>query len=121
MYEWACKSPLIHGPIAQLGESSVRIREVDGSNPFGSTTAVGQRKPVCSVEQTGFLSDRVRILCTSAPSSGGVLKTQLCFRNKVELDSKSLGERSALSAQQGNEPQKPDNGVNDAQERQHHG
>ena len=27
----------IHGPVAQLGERSVRIREVEGSNPFGST------------------------------------------------------------------------------------
>ena len=26
-----------YGPIAQLGERSVRIREVEGSNPFGST------------------------------------------------------------------------------------
>ena len=27
-----------YGPIAQLGERSVRIREVEGSNPFRSTT-----------------------------------------------------------------------------------
>lgn len=27
-----------HGPVAQLGERSVRIREVEGSNPFESTT-----------------------------------------------------------------------------------
>ena len=27
------------GPVAQLGERSVRIREVEGSNPFGSTIA----------------------------------------------------------------------------------
>ena len=27
----------IYGPVAQLGERSVRIREVEGSNPFGST------------------------------------------------------------------------------------
>ena len=28
---------LLLGPIAQLGERSVRIREVEGSNPFRST------------------------------------------------------------------------------------
>ena len=31
-----------HGGVAQLGERSVRIREVEGSNPFVSTTLRGQ-------------------------------------------------------------------------------
>ena len=31
--------PKKYGPVAQLGERSVRIREVEGSNPFGSTIA----------------------------------------------------------------------------------
>ena len=31
------KMPSKYGPIAQLGERSVRIREVEGSNPFRST------------------------------------------------------------------------------------
>ena len=30
----------VFGIVAQLGERSVRIREVEGSNPFGSTTMV---------------------------------------------------------------------------------
>ena len=30
-------SAVIFGLVAQLGERSVRIREVEGSNPFGST------------------------------------------------------------------------------------
>ncbi len=33
-----CGTRANYGPIAQLGERSVRIREVEGSNPFGSTT-----------------------------------------------------------------------------------
>ena len=32
------KESSFYGPIAQLGERSVRIREVEGSNPFGSTS-----------------------------------------------------------------------------------
>ena len=32
---WLCN--FISGLVAQLGERSVRIREVEGSNPFGST------------------------------------------------------------------------------------
>ena len=30
----------IYGPVAQLGERSVRIREVVGSNPFRSTITI---------------------------------------------------------------------------------
>ena len=30
-----------HGPVAQLGARSVRIREVEGSNPFRSTKKEG--------------------------------------------------------------------------------
>ena len=30
------EEPLIYGLVAQLGERSVRIREVEGSNPFVS-------------------------------------------------------------------------------------
>lgn len=33
--------PCSYGLVAQLGERSVRIREVEGSNPFRSTTKCG--------------------------------------------------------------------------------
>ena len=32
--------PCSYGLVAQLGERSVRIREVEGSNPFRSTNAI---------------------------------------------------------------------------------
>ena len=34
------------GPVAQLGERCVRIAEVEGSNPFGST--MPEQSPLCS-------------------------------------------------------------------------
>ena len=43
------KENLISGLVAQLGERSVRIREVEGSNPFEST-----RKAVKSEDFTVF-------------------------------------------------------------------
>ena len=37
----------ISGLVAQLGERSVRIREVEGSNPFGSTIMWRQKDVSC--------------------------------------------------------------------------
>ena len=39
----------IHGPIAQLGARLVRIREVEGSNPFGSTNLIAGRTPEVTI------------------------------------------------------------------------
>ena len=36
-----------HGDVAQLGERSVRIREVEGSIPFVSTISTSEESAVC--------------------------------------------------------------------------
>ena len=45
------------GPVAQLGERSVRIREVEGSNPFGSTIA--RRYKLCIVRNVFGLTIKI--------------------------------------------------------------
>ena len=39
----------LFGPVAQLGERTVRIRKVVGSNPFRSTILIAGRTPECEI------------------------------------------------------------------------
>ena len=43
----AIMSLVSHGDVAQLGERSVRIREVEGSIPFVSTISTSEESAVC--------------------------------------------------------------------------
>ena len=40
---------VIFGPVAQLGERTVRIRKVVGSNPFRSTNLIAGRTPKVTI------------------------------------------------------------------------
>ena len=66
IYNVAGAAFYIYGPVAQLGERSVRIREVDGSIPFRST----MYEEVCKKIPSFFCSHAVR---TSAASSAFTL------------------------------------------------
>ena len=46
--------PRTHGPVAQLGERSVRIREVKGSNPSRSTIARSSEKIAVYIDYSVF-------------------------------------------------------------------
>ena len=53
-----------YGPVAQLGERSVRIREVVGSNPFRSTkTKSTLRRAFCFAQRKGFEGRAVQSKC----------------------------------------------------------
>ena len=45
----AGRPALLFGPVAQLGERTVRIRKVVGSNPFRSTNLIAGRTPECEI------------------------------------------------------------------------
>ena len=45
MYKELYQTKEMFGPVAQLGERSVRIREVKGSNPSRSTNLIAGRTP----------------------------------------------------------------------------
>ena len=46
-FEMQYTSKVRHGDVAQLGERSVRIREVEGSIPFVSTISTSEESAVC--------------------------------------------------------------------------
>ena len=45
----AGRPALLFGPVAQLGERTVRIRKVVGSNPFRSTNLIAGRTPEVTI------------------------------------------------------------------------
>ena len=59
-----CLDFFYHGPVAQLGERCVRIAEVEGSNPFGSTKQKDQYADwsFCLVDRCGGVIRSLRSL-----------------------------------------------------------
>ena len=49
MYKELYQTKEMFGPVAQLGERSVRIREVKGSNPSRSTNLIAGRTPKVTI------------------------------------------------------------------------
>ena len=71
-----------NGPVAQMGERSVRIREVEGSNPFRST--IFYFKTICRCDgigrRTGFKIQRWRHRAGSTPATGTIVREPLFFK-----------------------------------------
>ena len=65
-----CLDFFYHGPVAQLGERCVRIAEVEGSNPFGSTKQKDQSADwsFCLVDRCGGVIRSVALRNASSAS-----------------------------------------------------
>ena len=81
-----------HGDVAQLGERSVRIREVEGSIPFVSTSSTSEE----SATPIPFLY-APRILPPIADSLGLLHESDLTYAQSFVLFPKLSGKSLALN------------------------
>ena len=74
---------LLYGPVAQLGERSVRIREVVGSNPFRSTKKETPYGRLFFGLGGGIRRQAPK--ATSGTLKGGLLLFGLLYRQRCEI------------------------------------